>query len=210
MNNKVVMIVVGAILLLTAGFFIFKDRLGIKSDNNSVDNVVKNTITAIITSGESYQCSYSSESEGSVETANTYIAKGGDRQYMNYTTESNGMTTQHYMVVKDGYSYTWDSNSTEGYKFKITKSEGGKIEFEASEDTDNSNDVFEQAYDYEYDCKPWVVQESRFDLPSGITFIDVQAQIDESLEEMKQYCSTCDQLEGEARTQCLVSLKCEM
>ncbi len=77
-------------------------------------------------------------------------------------------TVKSYMIMKDGYSYSWSSMMpTQGVKIKLVV-----------DNTDPKNPTYNWNADQigDYDCKPWTVDESIFALPSSVTFREIKTQ----------------------------------
>ena len=65
----------------------------------------------------------------------------------------------------------------------------------------------------DYNCKPWIVDNSFFTPPSNIEFVDLSQevlQIEETVEQVEEaQCSACDQLPaGQGKEECRQSLGC--
>jgi hypothetical protein len=70
-----------------------------------------------------------------------------------------------------------------------------------------------------YSCNPWSVDQSKFTVPTTVTFTDYSAMMQgvgaganpgTSMQGSQSECSQCNQIPaGAARTQCLTALKCQ-
>ncbi len=76
-----------------------------------------------------------------------------------------GQSINTSMIVRDGYSYTWTSNTpTKGFKTKIATSEGdGSASPKGTYTWDGS-----QIGDYS--CESWTADASMFEVPKTVTF----------------------------------------
>ncbi|MFZ2522405.1 MAG: hypothetical protein WAX44_00510 [Minisyncoccia bacterium] len=113
----------------------------------------------------SYKCDVHQDFSGTDSHGIIYISGGMVRG--DYETSIQGTTMQMTMVVKDGYSYTWNSMMPgSGFKSKIT---------EGSNSTKQtpSNYSFDANQIGEYDCQSWTPESSKFSVPTNIKFQSV-------------------------------------
>mgnify|MGYP001612914337 CR=1 FL=1 len=65
---------------------------------------------------------------------------------------------------------------------------------------------------YDYDCKAWGADPSKFEKPGDIQFMDLSAQMEKATKSMEgnnAACSACDQIEDEdAKASCKQALNC--
>jgi len=78
-----------------------------------------------------------------------------------------GNIASHF-IVKDGVSYTWTSLANVGYKKAATESAGGSASAEDQASIVGVNDKVD------YTCTAWNADLTRFNLPSGITFTELE------------------------------------
>ena len=109
----------------------------------------------------SWRCDVSMTTEGVTSTGTTYVANGNVRADFVSNIPQVGSIESH-MIMKDNTAYTWTSMAPQGFKFPIS---GQENQPEVSAEVAAQ---INQAYDY--DCRAWPTDESKFALPSGITF----------------------------------------
>lgn len=111
-------------------------------------------------------------------------------------------------MISDGeYGYVWGDSfigqTMQGSKFRIDTASGSE---EAGSDTDTS------APDYDtplVKCEPWNPDMSLFDIPSDVTFADIEALQQSATRGIGvQNCAMCDSLPDEQKTACRQSLNC--
>jgi hypothetical protein len=87
------------------------------------------------------------------------------------------MTVDSSMLVKDGdeYAYTWTSTSpNQGFKVKNAQP--------AAANPADTNTQMNATYSWnaeqigDYDCTPWTVDRSLFELPKGLNFKELSPQ----------------------------------
>ncbi len=111
--------------------------------------------------GGSWTCDVTSTAGGITSSGTTYVANGMVRSDFSSNIPQVG-NIQSYMIVRDGLAYSWTSMMNQGFKFPIAQSEG---------EAEVSAEVAAQInQDYDFSCRPWSVDASKFALPSGITF----------------------------------------
>lgn len=112
------------------------------------------------------------------------------------------------MIRDDGYNYVWGSFYEQGVKMKVTPEERKQLFPE--------DDVSAAPENTQYNCESWSVDEDKFALPNDVEFVDMQAQMEQSMQmqgggsgDMKaQQCAACEQLSGSQKQQCLQSFSC--
>lgn len=135
------------------------------SKKMSFDSFIKN-------SGGSYVCDVSQSVSGT-ESKGTVYVKGGnsmqDRKISGeFKTSTQGINITSNFIMKEGYSYSWTSMMPTGYKVKVNDVEGD------TETNTSGNINFDSKQIGEYDCKDWVLDESKFTLPSNIKFTEIK------------------------------------
>lgn len=170
--------IIGGILLvivIVGGYFsINKNKKveEIKSEENKVE--VKNTsgkkmaFSEFIKNGGSYKCTVH-QYVGQTDTVGTTYVNSG-MVSGKYETKVNGMNIVSNVLVRDGYSYSWNSIMPgTGFKSKVI-------------DTPKDNPVpaptsgsysFNAEQIGDYDCKPDKVDQALFAIPASITFKEI-------------------------------------
>ncbi|HUS60220.1 MAG TPA: hypothetical protein VMX76_02445 [Nevskiaceae bacterium] len=76
-----------------------------------------------------------------------------------------------YSIMVDDCTYSWEQGKTEGFKFCFEPEEGGE---EGVEEGAIPEGYSAQAPDYDYQCVPTIVSDSKFEPPTNINFINPQ------------------------------------
>jgi hypothetical protein len=121
----------------------------------------KGSMQELMARGGSWRCDVSITAEGISSTGTTYVAEGKVRADFVSTMPQVGQVETH-MLMLGNTAYTWTSMMNTGFKFPIRGAEA---------DPEVSAEVSAQLnQDYDYRCTAWPTDESKFELPSGITF----------------------------------------
>jgi hypothetical protein len=167
------------------------------------------SLRSLLAMGSAQQCTYTDTTSHS---SGTYFVDAGKVRGDTSTTIGDKTTMMH--VITDGQTmHMWIDGQPQGFTYTVTATP----ESSSSPDSISTNKVnVDQMFDYQ--CQPWTVDASKFELPSGVTFKDFSAMMTPPLgakeapvdtQNMKAIqCSACDNLEGSAKTQCQQTLSC--
>jgi hypothetical protein len=109
----------------------------------------------------SWRCDISVTTEGVTASGTTYVAQGKVRaDFVSEVPQFGSVASP--MIMRDNTAYTWTDMMNQGFKFPI---QGAEVEPEVSAEVAAQ---MNQAYDYS--CAAWPTDESKFALPSDITF----------------------------------------
>lgn len=121
----------------------------------------KGSMQGLLARGGSWQCDVSSTVDGIISTGTTYVAGGMMRADFTSNIPQVGEMETH-MIMRENTAYTWTSMMNMGLKFPISEAEG---------EAEVSAEVAAQVnQEYDYSCKAWPTDESKFALPEGIAF----------------------------------------
>lgn len=195
MNKKVLIVIGIVLLLLVGGYFYINSKKGtgtINEEQPSAATSLKN----LIAKGVAQSCTYSTEgTNGSV-----YVSGGAVRG--DFETTVDKVVTKSHMIVKDNTSYIWTDGQTAGFKmsFDPNATPAGT--------SGASNESFDASANMNYKCKTWIVDNSKFALPTGVTFSTFAIPSTGATTGTSSQCSYCNNLSGDDKTQCLTALKC--
>lgn len=102
--------------------------------------------------------------------------------------------------ISDGQTaYSWTDGQPQGFKFTILP----------DTTTENQTPPENQQYqdwlnDYEYRCSDWSVDNSLFQTPEGIKFVDLNQQMQDLKDKLG---GVCDQLPSPQKEECLDNLQ---
>lgn len=181
---------------------------GTKPESMTNEDLIKgDTFASLLARKMNLKCTFEHNDGTNVSSGTVYLADGSKRISGDFTIQQSGASPMEAHVIRsDGYNHMWgDFNPQSGVKTKISKEEENKL-FSTKDGGGIAEDTI-------FDCVPWSVDESKFAIPSNITFMDVSAQMEQvntQLDNVRaQQCAACLQApEGTPREQCLTAMKC--
>jgi hypothetical protein len=139
------------------------------------------------------------------------VYASGGRMRGDISSTTGEKTVMSHMIVSDNELYVWMDGETNGMKMMFDLN---KVQDEEAKQ--KTVDIDEKV---DYQCNGWVGDPSLFDAPSSVTFTDLGSLAiptvvsNGSSESMmggnESSCSACDNLTGEAKTQCKTALGCK-
>ena len=214
MIPKYVLIAVAVVALLGGGWYFYSNKTASMpySQNNSQESSMGDKISGkfadLINAGRSMECTFSGETDGYKTTGTVFVA--GKNMRRDFNSESKGKMMDSHMIQDDDTIYTWTTDPKQGTMMKISKEDVAKYK---DGPADDSNKSFDMDQSYDYDCKAWGTDPSKFNKPGDIEFMDLSAQMEKATKSMNQSnnsaCSACDQIEDEdAKASCKQALNC--
>ncbi len=162
------------VILGAGGYFYYdnKDDIGDSSmDDDSEESMEtddrKMSFGDFVRQGGSYRCDIEQTTEGATTKGIAYINDGMIKG--EYVTQTKGLSMTSYVIVRDGYAYTWTSFVPNmGFKARIVETESTNTPTDdASPSSFNADDVAD------YDCEMWAADASVFALPTGVKFSEI-------------------------------------
>lgn len=220
MNKKLgVIIVIIVLLLLGGGAFVMSHKSTKSTAAQTATTTVNPTETAankgtlgslksLMTSALPQTCTFSTQKQAS--TNGTIYVSGGKLRG-DFTSTNQGQTINGHMLVDSGFSYIWTDLNKQGMKVAIT---------EAQVNTAANSQAMDLNQDVSYSCKPWVADESKFTLPTDITFMTftmpkaaattgaTTSGASIATGAVTSPCSACDSLPAAAQSVCRTQLHC--
>lgn len=113
--------------------------------------------------GGTYRCTFSHSSEVGTSNGTVYIS--GERIRGDFESVAQGFAIESHMLALSGTIYSWSPLAPTGVKLprNDVEGEGGAA---------MSGDYADLQQAYAYDCEAWSVDESVFEIPSSVTFIE--------------------------------------
>lgn len=207
--NKQLLIGIGAVLVIGAGYFLYQQTALNPSKNQTGAGAIKGNLQDLFAKGVSMQCSFSNDDQENKSEGTVYLS--GKKMAGSFTsTQTDGTVYKSNLIRDDQYGYSWLDGQTQGTKLKIEASK----DVMKNSDNEKPNKVFALENEkINYDCKPWNVDKSIFVPPADIEFQDISMQVEESkktTEQLKEsQCASCNQVPaGTSREQCLQAFEC--
>lgn len=217
--DKKIAIVVGVLVLLLVVvgliFFLKKPSMTNTSPNSNQaaqtnDNQQTSGMTSLkdlMTKGISETCTYSNDKGNGTVYVNSGKVRG------DFNVEVSGQTQKSHMIIDGNTSYIWLDGQSSGYKMTFDPNQVQATDASVTstpQEGVSANEVMN------YNCKPWVVDKTLFNLPSDVDFIEFMAPTgmmqpgDASPEASgnSTQCAYCESLTGDSKTQCLTALHC--
>jgi len=184
-------------------------------------------ISDLINTEGSFHCTFAYRAENEdASNGDMYVSQRGQKMRGTFLSKMGERPDVEGNILRDGqYQYFWQTGETQGMKFLIDENDTDIFSNDAAQPEDSQADASETTEtsdDVDFSCEPWRADDSKFVVPSDITFVDFQAQMDQLKSSMPaevdtsedeaipgSQCAVCDQVPaGEAREQCLSSLGC--
>lgn len=126
------------------------------------DGKYEGSISELSNSGDSYTCTVTSTTNGMISNGVVYVSGKNIRADFESEIPMAGKIST-YMIADGEYVYTWSSMLSEGFKTLQTKDE-------SSVSSESSVQSFDMNHKQSYDCNKTSVDNSKFELPSDVTF----------------------------------------
>ena len=163
---KHTIVIIGLVVIGGIGFLMFSGESsndpgseGTPSTNqmNAEEGLFSGSLVDLQNRGGNYRCTFTHESEIAQSSGVIYVA--GEKIRGDFESETQGISIDSHMIARDGFIYAWSPISPNGFKVPQTTNgtdadaaaQGGYADFQQN---------------YSYDCKPWKVDESKFEIPS--------------------------------------------
>lgn len=206
---KWILIVVAAIVVIGGGVGAYVVLSGNSDDSNQISQTSSNSssessIKDLLTQGKSVKCSYSVSAGGGTVSGTVFVASS-KKLYGEFQTVTDSKSTETRIIRDGDNQYIWEQGKITGYKSNVSVAESSKEGESAS-----TSQTIDTAKKYDFHCSSWNVDESKFTLPSNVTFKDLSAQ----LNQVKTGANTvkniaiCNAIsDGTAKQACLDAIK---
>jgi hypothetical protein len=208
MNKKVLMIAVVILLLLAGGWYYMTSKktdmtVSTQNPTGTTQPSTVSNLRDLISKGIAQNCTFNTE-----KTAGSVYVNGKSVRGDFDTTIDNAVMKSH-MIVKDNTSYIWTDGKGAGIKMSFDPSATPAA---TSSSSGTSGGSFDPSVNMNYKCSVWIADNSKFDLPAGVTFstfsIPSQAAPAKGTTGSSSQCSYCNALSGDDKTQCLKAMSC--
>lgn len=217
--NKFIGIFLVAVLLIGGGVYVYNQSQTSSVDTASTDSESRvmtgdapKSLLDLLTVSASQECAY----EDDMGNSGVAYSSGG-KMRGDFMGTANGQVYRTHMITDGTDMYIWSDGVEGGYKSSLSLMTEGETSVEGEENAQvNTVDPNKKV---DYSCKSWIVDQSVFAIPSDIEFTDYSKMM-ESMKTMDKtaesgnvpsketQCSACDNLPGEAATQCKQALGC--
>lgn len=218
MNKKIGIVVAVIVLVLLAGYFAMnrqktasvKDTKGEtpKEETTVKSSTEQQSLKGLLSNYTDKMCTFNDGQQGSVYSGTVYVGNGKMRG--EFTVTVNNQTTKSSMISDGKTGYMWTDGQNMGYKMDLSVASQESIEKAQKQ-------AIDQNKNYNFSCSNWNVDESKFNLPSGIEFKDLSSLMTPpagtpsvpagSADVKANMKAACNSLQEPAKTQCLNALK---
>ncbi len=210
--NKTSIAIVLAVVLIAAGALYF--TRGGKGDSMMQANTESKSMGSIkdLMARGSSECTVSNKVANSESSGTVYVGNGKMRGDFKSVTVNPAMTIESHMISDGEYIYSWSSAMPQGVKMAVAATQSGQPTGQNQQDFYNSQ--------VDYDCNSWRVDESKFEVPSDVTFMDMSSMMNAGAQtgapnngsmnppSKSNQCNMCDGAPEPQRTQCREALNC--
>ncbi len=167
--NKTWIWVLVAGVLIAGGFYVLKGDKSEPQENNTAqeETVKKMAFSEFVKQGGSYKCEVKQAMSDFENAGTVYISEGKIRG--EFSTVAEGTPINIYFLLRDGYSYNWSS---------MTLNAGTKMAIPVDDETTVNAEVYSWNASQigDYDCEVWVADESKFTVPTNISFTLIEGK----------------------------------
>lgn len=211
-KQLVIAAVVVILLLLGGGFFLFSKNKAVTStpSNSSntkqeASNPTQNAMSSLVdllSSGQSTMCTFDVSASTGGSTKGTFYMAAGKMKGDFTTTDKDGKKSSMSMIRIDDQSYIWGGSLPSGIKMKLSTDD--------LKTNTQANQYFNLNTKNDYKCIPWIVDSSKFSVPTNIKFTDLSSLMMPKTTGTTTNSSTsspCDALTGDTKTACENAIK---
>ena len=155
------------IVIVVAGYFIFSKPESGENQNTDTGKTAnkKMAFGEFLKQGGSYKCEVNQYVDDIETKGTTYISNGMIRG--EYSTKVEGVDMTSITIIRDGYTYSWTSTLSTGFKIK------NEVDSSTGEDTSYSGTYGYAAQIRYYNCVAWSADQSKFSIPTNIEFQEI-------------------------------------
>jgi hypothetical protein len=186
MNNKIIAVIVVLLLVVGVGGYVLMKKapsqMGVPqlgqsqtSAPQASSGTTQSTLRSLLAGGGSVKCSFTNTASGTNGETGTIYVSGGKMRGDFQTTE-NGTVMGSHMINDSQYTYTWNDQSKQGYKFAIPSPQpaASSTTTEPSSTPTSTNSTSGQGPNMDqpmnYSCQAWATDTSVFTPPADVTF----------------------------------------
>lgn len=141
-------------------------NLGVNANVNAKSNTSLRSLLAL---GKNTMCTFSSTNSNVTSSGIVYLGADGDMRGDFESKSGTQTAVASHMIVKSGVTYAW--TGTQGVKMDTT---GIDVNASAEMQAKKYADLDAQG---DYNCSAWSRDNSKFTLPTGVTFTDLNAML---------------------------------
>ena len=140
------------------------------SSTTSGESSSNSSIADLVAGGKSAKCSYTLQNGDNTTNGTMYVA-GGKKLYGVLTSTVKGTTAETYIIRNGDTQYMWTKGTSAGYKSSVSANSSSN-----SSNNNQTTHSVDTSKKYDFKCSSWTVDSSKFTPPSDVTFSDLSAQ----------------------------------
>lgn len=187
MKNKKVLLIIGVILFLLVGGFVFskqKTNKNVSSDSSQNKNGLFASVKDALTQNLTLSCEFIDETGIATKS---YIKNGAVRVSSVGNGEQAGQPTQAgEIIIKDKKMYMWDEKKKEGFVYTIPDETENNQVGTTNQDIVSSDSYLSMIDKYKNSCKVATVADSYFTVPTDVNFQDMTKLLEDLQKQMPQ------------------------
>lgn len=150
---------------------------------NEEEEISDASILDLAKLGKNVKCTYNSNEEETSMEGVVYVAGNKTRSDMKIKSEE-GTEMDSSSITDSEWMYMWSSETDQGTKMNLKEMEAlaSKYENDNGSGEESDNQYKDQTQKVDYKCRPWIVDNSKFDIPTNINFIDMNEMMKGLLE----------------------------
>jgi len=212
MNTKTLIAIIGGIVVLGGAFFFLQNPEGGRMMNQ------KTSLKALLAIDSPQVCTFRDKTDIAENSGTVYVMRG--RMRGDFESVAPGKTEKSHMVVDGDTSYIWTDTMPQGMMMNFADFDKPENKQEGTTDVNKEVD---------YSCAAWSPDESVFQRPGNVEFIDIQTMMQGAGGGMMQggmmdkqpdamqgggtdikamQCRACDGLGSAEKAQCKAALGC--
>ncbi len=222
--NKIIIGALGIVVTIGVGYIVItggltKHKVSDTSSNtlSGSNQTVIGSLKDLLATNTSLKCTFDTTVEVGKTSGTIYLNNG--RIHGDYIVTQTGSTQiiEAHMTVEGTTMYYWMKDQPQGFKIPF---DVNKIAEQKKSNGSINMDQFTK--EFNYNCLPWIVDNSIFALPQGITFMTMGGGMTSPTTNGAvmptggvapsgtQQCAACEQIpNASAKAQCKVALHCK-
>ena len=204
MQKKLIIAIVVILVIIAGVFFVTSssdDSNSDQSQNNEQNSpetgLQQTTVSQLASSGDDLECSYDYTDSSDTRNVGTLYFSNGNMSGNFTATESSGQEFQANVLLVSNVQYVWEDGSTDGYKIDLSA-------FDSSDDDSSDDSGFNPDEEINFNCQSWSADQSMFEAPGNVNFVDNSALIQNATENLSSVCASIP--DTAQRTACEESL----
>ena len=213
MSKNALIAVVAVVFVAGAGWYFYSRQGGAMMAASDTNQSAQGSIKDLIARGSS-KCTVTNSVENSESNGTVYVGNGKMRGDFTSVTKNPAMTVESHMISDGAFIYTWSDAMPQGVKVAVS---AANTTGQPNASEGNQAEMYNAVVDY--DCDSWSVDESKFEIPTDITFMDVSTMMQGGTTgegnagsmnppSKSAQCNMCDSAPEPQRSQCREALQC--